>query len=47
MQPGDKFSLFLVSERSKIENSTVDPATKKLLKELLDDFVRFLERSES
>lgn len=47
MQPGDKFSVFLVSEKSKIEQSAVDPKTKDLLKRLMEDIVRFLETSDS
>lgn len=45
MKPGDKFSRFLVLELSKIENSAAEPETKKLLKQLMEDLVRFLDES--
>lgn len=45
MKSGDKFSRFLVLELGKIENSATDPETKRLLKQLMEDLVRFLDES--
>ncbi len=46
MLPGDKFSRFIILEKSKIEQAAVEPNTKALLKELMEDIVRFLETTK-